>query len=191
MRIWLAKFLGAVSLAACCACRQDMYDQAYREELEESTVFENDQSSRPRVEGTVAQGEGKYDPLLEQAISNGKIANELPMPLTRQLLTRGRERFEIYCTECHGRVGDGKGMVVQRGFSPPPSYHIERLRMMPVGYFVQVITNGYGTMYNYADRVDVADRWAVAAYVRTLQLSQYAPLEDVPFKERAALGVWP
>lgn len=108
-------------------------------------------------------------------------------PLTLALLMRGQERYRIYCTPCHSELGDGRGMVVQRGFPPPPSYHIERLRDVPTDYFYQVITQGHGAMYSFAERVQPADRWAIAAYIRALQLSQNATLGDVPAAERGAL----
>ncbi len=100
------------------------------------------------------------------------------MPVTRQSLARGRERFNIYCAVCHGATGDGNGMIVQRGFPQPPSFHDQRLRDAPAGHFVDVITNGYGVMYSYASRVAPEDRWAIAAYIRALQLSQHAASAD-------------
>jgi mono/diheme cytochrome c family protein len=111
----------------------------------------------------------------------------LPMRLTKELLARGRERFNIYCSPCHDRTGNGRGMVVRRGYQPPPSYHIERLREAPVGHFFDVMTNGLGAMPDYASQIDVADRWAIAAYIKALQLSQHAPVADVPADKREAL----
>lgn len=116
--------------------------------------------------------------------------NEKPVPVppvTLALLERGQERYRIYCTPCHSELGDGHGMIVQRGFPPPPSYHIDRLREAPVQYFYDVITNGYGVMYSYAERVQPADRWAIAAYIRALQRSQNAKLADVPANQRGVL----
>jgi hypothetical protein len=110
-----------------------------------------------------------------------------PFPITRQVLERGRDRYNIYCTPCHDYTGSGRGMIVQRGFPPPPSYPIERLRQAPVGHFFDVITNGYGAMYSYKARIPPADRWAIVAYIRALQMSQHATLEDVPPEERAKL----
>jgi len=112
---------------------------------------------------------------------------DFPFPITREVLERGQQRFEIYCAVCHGRTGDGNGMIVQRGFPPPPSYHIDRLRQAPVGHFFDVMTHGYGVMYSYAARVEPRDRWAIAAYIRVLQLSHNAKLQDVPAPERARL----
>jgi mono/diheme cytochrome c family protein len=110
------------------------------------------------------------------------------MPVTRDVLARGRERYNIYCTPCHDRLGEGRGMIVQRGFPPPPSYHIDRLRQAPVGHFYSVITNGYGTMYSYASRISPEDRWAITAYIRALQLSQQAKVSDLPEDDRRHLA---
>ncbi len=118
---------------------------------------------------------------------NGVAVDAFPFPITRQDLERGRERYNIFCSPCHDYTGSGHGMVVQRGFPPPPSYHIDRLRNAPVGHFFDVMTNGYGTMYSYASRVSVEDRWRIAAYIRALQLSEHATLNDVPEKNRARL----
>jgi cytochrome c553 len=115
------------------------------------------------------------------------LATEFPYPVTRQMVLRGRERFEMFCTPCHGYAGYGNGMIVQRGLNPPPSYHIDRLRQAPVGHFFDVMTNGYGAMYSYAQRVSVDDRWAIAAYIRVLQASQAGTVADVPADQTAAL----
>ena len=120
----------------------------------------------------------------------GKIGSNdgdyLPFPVTAEVLARGQQRFNIYCSPCHGEVGDGNGMIVQRGFKHPPSYHIERLRKAPIGYFFDVMTNGYGAMPDYAQQVPPADRWAIAAYIRALQLSQHATEADVPAGKQIA-----
>jgi mono/diheme cytochrome c family protein len=144
-------------------------------------------ASRPLIQYTVARGHLDED----DAFYSGKIGTNLvetfPFPITRAVLERGRERFDIYCSPCHGRTGEGNGMIVQRGFPPPPSYHIDRLRQAPVGHFYDVITHGYGIMYSYAARVDPADRWAIAAYIRALQKSQSATLAELPLDDRAKL----
>lgn len=168
-------------------CRRDMFNQPRYNPLSSSDFFPDGAGSRPLVPGTVARGHLDED----QAFYTGKVGTNLvetfPFPITHAVLDRGRERFDIYCSVCHGRTGDGNGMIVQRGFPMPPSYHINRLRQAPVGHFVDVITQGYGVMYSYAARVEPADRWAIAAYIRALQLSHNAPLADVPSSERAKL----
>jgi mono/diheme cytochrome c family protein len=115
------------------------------------------------------------------------LVKEFPYPVTSQIVRRGRDRFEMFCAPCHGYAGYGNGMIVQRGLSPPPSYHIDRLRQAPVGHFFDVMTNGYGAMYSYAQRVPVDDRWAIVAYIRALQASQSGTAADVPADRRAAL----
>ncbi len=142
------------------------------------------------VPGTVAHGHLRTDTLLYTGRINGVVADEFPFPITAADLERGRERFNVYCTPCHDYTGSGRGMVVQRGFQhpAPPSYHIDRLMKAPVGHFFEVMTNGYGAMYSYAARVSVEDRWRIAAYIRALQLSQHATLDDVPAPERGALA---
>ena len=117
----------------------------------------------------------------------GQLANALPFPLTRQLIERGQQRFDIYCTPCHDHLGSGQGMIVRRGFSAPPSLHIERLRQAPLGHFFEVMTNGYGTMPKYGTQISAQDRWAIVAYIRALQLSQHATLADVPDEVRQRL----
>jgi cytochrome c553 len=181
---------GAV-LALCvavAACRQDMFNQPKVKPLAKSDFFEDGSGARPPVEGTVARGELRADRVFQTAIGpDGKFVATLPVPLTRALLLRGQERFNIFCSPCHGRVGDGRGMIVERGFKQPPSYHIDRLREQPIGYFFDVITNGFGQMSGYAAQVPPADRWAIAAYIRALQLSQHAPVQHVPARDRAEI----
>jgi hypothetical protein len=165
-----------------------MFHQPYSKPLESSDFFQdNHMASRPVVLHTVARGHLRAD----QVFYTGKIGTNLvevfPFPVTREVLERGQERFNIYCSPCHGRTGDGIGMVVQRGFPPPPSYHIDRLRQAPVGHFFDVITQGYGVMYSYAVRVEPADRWAIAAYIRVLQKSHEGTIKDVPSGQRAQL----
>lgn len=176
-----------VCLALAGGCRQDMYDQPRYEPLEASSFFDNGQSARPLVAGTVARGELRTDDHLYKGKVNGKLVETFPFPVDRALIERGRERFNIFCSPCHGRLGDGRGMIVQRGFSAPPSFHIDRLRKEPVGHFFDVITNGHGAMYSYASRVPPRDRWAITAYIRALQLSQHSMLADVPDDERKRL----
>ena len=144
-------------------------------------------ASRSLVAHTVARGHLEEDRVFYTGKSGTNLVTHLPVALSRELLERGRERYEIYCAVCHGRTGEGNGMVVQRGFPVPPSYQIDRLREAPLGHFFDVITQGYGVMYSYAERVEPADRWAIAAYIRALQLSRHATIADVPAGERATL----
>jgi Cytochrome C oxidase, cbb3-type, subunit III len=176
-----------LSLLLAAGCRQDMHDQPRYEALEASDFFEDGRASRPLVEGTVAQDQLRLDEHLYTGKIKGELAATMPVPLTRQLLERGQERFEIYCSPCHDRAGSGQGIVVRRGFRRPSSFHIDRLREAPIGYFFDVITNGFGAMMDYAAQVTPYDRWAIAAYIRALQLSQYATLDDVPSEERQRL----
>lgn len=186
MSRWFLVFLAILITGA--GCRRDMFDQPSSRPLEKSAFFQDNlMASRPVVPHTVAQGQLNAD----QPFYTGKIGTNLlpalPVPLTGELLARGRERFDIYCAPCHGRTGYGNGMIVQRGFPQPPSFHIDRLREAPIGHIFNVVTEGYGVMYSYAQRVQPADRWAIAAYIRALQLSQNARPEDVPETSRSRL----
>jgi mono/diheme cytochrome c family protein len=149
-----------------------MADQPHLEPLEKSTFFANDAASRQIPAGTVARGYRRTDEAFFQGTLDGKTVTKIPMRITAADLERGRGRFNIYCVVCHGYGGDGDGMIEQRGFPHPPSFHTARLEAAPVGHFYQVITNGYGAMFSYADRLEPADRWRIAAYIRTLQFSQ-------------------
>lgn len=168
-------------------CRRDMIDGARYKPLEPSSFFADGGASRPLPANTIARGNLRADGYYYTGRVNGKLVNAFPEPVTRATLERGRQRFEIYCAVCHGRTGDGQGMIVRRGFPAPPSLHIDRLREVPVGHFYEVITNGFGVMYSYANRVEPADRWAIAAYIRALQLSQHATLADAEPEQRAKL----
>jgi mono/diheme cytochrome c family protein len=191
--------------------RLDMYDQPRYEPLEASDFFADGLSARPPVEGTIARGALKEDEPFYTGKAGGELVSQIPAAayratyerearefdqsydekksadLRQALLTRGRERFDIYCSVCHGRAGDGDGMIVRRGFRRPPSYHTDRLRQAPAGHFYDVVTNGFGAMPSYASRIDVADRWAIVAYIRALQLSQHAGWDDVPVDQREDL----
>lgn len=169
------------------ACRQDMHDQPRYKPLAGSPFFEDGRASRPPVAGTVPRGHARTDEHLYAGKVNGRLAETFPFPITRSVLERGRERYDIFCAPCHGRDGYGEGMIVQRGFRRPPSFHTDRLRQAPVGHFFDVITNGFGTMASYASRIRPEDRWAIVAYIRALQLSQNATLQDVPPAERRRL----
>ncbi len=164
-----------------------MADQPRYKTLAKSTFFEDGRAARPLIPGTVAQGELRADERLYTGKSGGALVTVLPVPLTQELLQRGQERYNIYCAPCHDRMGGGRGMIVLRGYRPPPSYHIARLREAPVGHFFDVITRGFGVMPDYAEQVRPADRWAIAAYIRALQLSQSATLADVPPGKRQEL----
>lgn len=178
-RIGLAVSLLAAALIAS-GCRQDMHDQAKLEPLEPSAFFTDGTSARGLVEGTVARGNLREDRLFYTGLTeDDAFTDTLPMEVSRQLLERGKNRFEAFCAACHGRAGHGQGMVVQRGFKHPNSFHEERLRRSPVGYFYNVITNGFGDMASYASQVGPEDRWAIAAYIRALQLSQNASIGDL------------
>ena len=165
-----------------------MFNQPYSKPLDRSDFFqENHMASRPIVLHTVARGHLDDDNVFFTGKIGTNLVESFPFPITREILERGHERFDIYCAVCHGRTGEGNGMIVQRGFPVPPSYHIDRLRTAPVGHFYDVITQGYGIMYSYAERIEPRDRWAIAAYIRALQFSRHATLDDVPEPTRASL----
>jgi mono/diheme cytochrome c family protein len=169
-----------------------MFQQPYSKPLKPSNFFQdNHMASRPLVPHTVARGQLDADETFYRGKVGTNLVEEFPIPITRQTLERGQERFNIYCSPCHGRTGEGNGMIVHRGFPAPPSYHIDRLRNAPVGHFFDVITQGYGVMYSYAERVKPADRWAIAAYIRALQKSHDARLADVPPQQRTTLEAQP
>lgn len=178
----------AIACAGVAGCDMfDMYDQPRYEPLEASEMFDDHGSSRQLVQGTVPRGWLREDDALYTGKVNGEFVAKLPVEFNEKLMQRGQERFNIYCSVCHSRTGDGNGMIVRRGFRRPPSLHIERLRNAPAGHFFDVMTNGFGAMPSYASRIDVADRWAIVAYIRALQFSQNARLEDVPEDERPNL----
>lgn len=167
-------------LFAVTACRQDMHDQPRYKPLAHSDFFVDGQASRTLIPGTIARGHLRLDEHLYQGKVNGELATTFPFPITREVLERGQQRFNIYCSPCHDKTGSGQGMIVQRGLRPPPSFHIERLRNSPPGHFFDVITNGLGAMYDYKERVKVEDRWAIVAYIQALQLSQNVTVEEIP-----------
>jgi mono/diheme cytochrome c family protein len=177
--------LAATALLA--GCRQDMHDAPRYEAFEASASFADNRASRTAPAGTVARGWLRDDEALYTGKVAGQLVEEFPFAIAHAELARGRERFNIYCTPCHGQLGDGKGMVVQRGLRQAASFHQDRLRQEKVGYFFDVITNGFGAMPDYATQIPVRDRWLIVAYVRTLQLSQHAPLDAVPADRRAEL----
>ncbi|HEY1233748.1 MAG TPA: cytochrome c [Candidatus Binatia bacterium] len=168
-------------------CQQKMADQPRYEPLQKSDFFEDQRASRPLVEGTVARDQLNSDEQFYTGKINNEPAKTFPFPVDRQVLLHGQERFTIFCSPCHSRIGDGQGMIVRRGFRSPPSFHIERLREAPPGHFFDVITHGFGAMPDYAEQIPPPDRWAIVAYIRALQLSQNATLADVPESERRTL----
>ena len=169
------------------ACRQDMHDAPRYEAYEASESFPDGRASRIPPAGTVARGWLREDEALYTGKMNGQLVDAIPFAVSHADLKRGQERFNIFCTPCHGRLGDGQGMVVQRGLRQAASYHQDRLRQERIGYFFDVITNGFGAMQGYAEQVPVRDRWLIAAYVRTLQFSQHASIDDVPAERRTEL----
>jgi hypothetical protein len=176
-----------VLMLVTAACRQDMHDQPKYKPLKASRFFADGRASRPRVPGTVARGHLNDDVQLYTGKVDNVFATTFPAPVTMAVLERGQERYNIYCTPCHDRTGRGNGMIVQRGYRRPPSFHIDRLRAAPVGYFFDVISNGFGVMPNYSAQIPVGDRWAIIAYVRALQLSEHATLAEVPPAEQQRL----
>jgi mono/diheme cytochrome c family protein len=185
-------------LAGCLAlgflaagCQQQMADQGRYEPLEASDFFNDRRSARPQVAGTVARGQLRTDEHFYTGKVNGQLAATFPFAVTAEVLDRGQERFNIYCAPCHDQLGTGLGMVVRRGYRQPPSFHDERLRTVAVGYFYDVMTNGFGAMPDYAAQISPRDRWSIAAYVRALQLSRSATLADVPPGERGPLTETP
>jgi len=179
---WVASLAFLINIAGC---RIDMHVQPKENPLSRSDFYADQRSARPLVEGTVARGQLHED----SYFYTGKIGNNpgdmMPFPVTREVLERGRERYNIYCAPCHSRVGDGNGVIPSRGFSRmPPSYHIPRLEKAPLGYFFDVMTNGFGIMPDYASQVSPEDRWKIVAYIRALQLSQNATMADVPARQK-------
>ena len=174
-----------VALLLTGACRQKMANQPRYDPLEASDFFQDGMASRPRIAGTVARGELAHDAYYESGLVNGQPGDGFPFAVTNAVMDRGQERFNIYCAQCHGRVGDGNGMIPSRGFRRPPSFHTEALRSAKAGHFFDVMTNGFGSMPPYKTMIPAEDRWAIAAYIRALQASQNATMNDVPEADRA------
>jgi mono/diheme cytochrome c family protein len=206
----------AVAVCALCGCERgmhDMYEQPKFKPLTPSKLFDDGNSSRPQVAGTVphsagalaGSSSGRSDPIMAQRPAGSAIAVGAqgggvpiadaaaasgyanPMSITLPFIIRGRDRYDVYCSPCHSRTGDGDGMIVRRGFPAPPSYHSERLREAPDSHFFQVISDGFGVMYPYADRITPEDRWAIVAYIRALQLSRRAPSAELNALDVATL----
>lgn len=178
-------------VVSIAGCRLDMHDQPKYEPYEASAFFPDNKSARTPPDGTVAQGQLREDSLFYTGKVGDQDSPVFPFPVTEEMLKRGQEQYNVFCSPCHDRAGTGEGMIVERGMIRPPSFHIVRLREAPPGYFFDVITNGFGAMFSYASRLSPEDRWAVIAYIRALQLSQHAtygqvPDEDVEQLEEAA-----
>lgn len=179
--------IAALTVVCAVGCRLDMHIQPKYKADRISTFFQDGRDDRPEIPDTVARGHMHTDELLYTGHVNGVAVDQFPFPITHEVLERGQDRFNIYCSPCHDYTGSGHGMVVQRGFPAPPSYHTDRLREAPAGHFFEVITNGFGAMYSFAGRITPQDRWAIVAYIRALQLSQNAGINDVPADERPQL----
>jgi mono/diheme cytochrome c family protein len=187
LRVLCVSALSGASLFLA-GCRQDMHDQPKYIPLRPSDFFADGRSERPLIDGTIARGHLNDDAAYYQGKGpDGKPTNDFPFPVTKEVIQRGQNRFNIYCTPCHDRLGNGDGMIVRRGYRKPPSYHIDRLRTVPNGYIYDVISNGFGAMPDYAAQIAPRDRWAIVAYVRALQLSQNASVNDVPADARGQL----
>jgi mono/diheme cytochrome c family protein len=173
------------------SCRNGMVNQQHLKPLAEETFFKDGSGARPIPPHTIARGQLNEDQPFFEGKSDGQLVATFPVSVTRQMIGHGRESFDVYCSVCHGRTGEGDGMIVERGFPAPPSLHEERLRNAPVGHFFDVITNGYGIMYPFASQVTTEDRWAIIAYLRALQLSQHATLDDADPTHRKQLQAEP
>ena len=183
----LAFLILASGFCLLVSCRQKMANQPKYDPYEPSDFFADGMSARPRIPGTVARGELVADSFVVTGRINGADGDGYPFPITATVMDRGQERFNIYCSVCHGRAGDGNGMIPSRGLRRPPSFHTEALRNAKTGHFFDVMTNGFGAMPSYAVQIPVEDRWAIIAYVRALQLSQNGTMNDLPAEQRAKL----
>jgi mono/diheme cytochrome c family protein len=180
--------LSSVVLLGLAGCRQDMHNGPTAQPLRESMFFKDKSTARPIVEDTVARGTLKDDQAFFTGKNGAVEADALPFALTAEVLDRGEQRFNIYCTPCHGMAGKGDGMIVRRGYRQPPSFHVDRLQAAPIGHFYDVMTNGFGAMPDYRAQIAPRDRWAIAAYVRALQLSQHASAAEMSAEERQKLS---
>jgi len=178
---WLKVLAAITAITLTSACRIDMHVQPRQNPLSRSDFFSDQRSARPPVEGTVARGQLHEDSYFYTGKIGVNPGDAMPFPVTKEVLLRGEERFNIFCAPCHSRLGDGNGFVTSRGFSKqPPSFHIARLEKAPLGYFYDIISEGFGVMPDYASQIPPQDRWDIVAYVRALQLSQNATRADVP-----------
>jgi len=189
LRIDLKLAVVVLAGAASVACRQDMQDQPKYIPLRPSEFFSDGRSERPLIDGTVARGHLNDDAAFYTGKGpDGKPLDTFPFPVTKDVILRGQDRFNVYCSPCHDRAGDGNGMIVRRGYRKPPSYHTDKIRQLQNGFIYDVITNGFGAMPDYAAQIPPRDRWAIVAYVRALQLSRSASINDVPAEARAQLS---
>lgn len=188
-RVFINLCLASCILSLASGCTNDMKDQPKFEVYEKTSFFTDGRSERPLIDGVVARGLLKEDEAFYTGKVEGKLIEKIPVPVTKELLERGRERFDIYCIVCHGAVGAGDGMVIRRGFKPvPPTFHSDKLRQIEDGHFFDVITNGFATMQDYSAQIEPADRWAITAYVRALQLSQNAKISQLAESDKKKLG---
>ena len=183
----MRKAAALCALLAVAGCRRDMQDQPKYRPYRKSEFMGDGRSARPLVAGTVARGQLREDLLFASGKSGAVFADAFPVAVDEAMLRRGQERYRIYCAPCHGLAGRGDGMIVRRGYRQPASFHVDRLRQQPAGYFFDVISHGFGAMPDYATQIALKDRWAVVAYIRALQLSQNATLADVSAEARAEL----
>lgn len=179
--------LTSVSIFAIAGCRQQMADQPHQRPLEPSNFFDDGMASRPVEPGTVARAGKEQNGLRFHSKVDGKLVDTFPFEVTMEVLARGQERYEIFCSPCHDRLGTGQGMIVRRGFTPARSFHDPRLRDAPAGHFFEVITQGFGQMPSYANQLSEQDRWAVIAYIRALQFSRNVRLDQLPPEDRAKM----
>ena len=187
----LGAILTGVSILVVAGCQQWMTTQPKRQTLSTAPFFSNDSEARPLPPGTFPVGAVRAGDPYYTGMASGSPVATIPVPITLELLVRGQQRYDIYCAPCHGLAGAGDGMIVQRGFPGPPSYHSARLLAAPAGHLFLVMTDGWGAMYPYADRVDTADRWAIAGYIRALQLSWHTPAAALPPAVRSDLQPQP
>ncbi len=183
---WISSIACPIVLLTA-GCRQDMHDQPKYDRFKPSAFFDDGRTVRPIPANTIARGELKDTDEIHTGAKNGAFLETIPVPVNLDVLNRGWERFEIYCTPCHGYLGDGDGMIARRGFMSPPNLHSDRVRQLPPGYVYQVIANGYGAMPDYGTQIAVNDRWAIVAYLRALELSQNATIGDVPPGQRQSI----
>jgi mono/diheme cytochrome c family protein len=187
LKILAVVMLFSGALVAGCRQPQEMANQPSHAPLEKSAFFKDGQAARRLPDGVVARGAGDRDSFFFTGKINGKLVDAFPFAVTADVLARGRERYEIYCSPCHDRLGTGRGMIVRRGYRQPRSFHVEALRTAPAGHFFEHMTMGFGAMPSYAQQITARDRWTIVAYIRALQLSRNAPIAELPAEDRRKL----